>query len=231
MNIRGTSGSGLRRLRTALLTALTVSAAAILQSGSMSAQCTEAPKGSITIFMFDLQSTDIPQEHLYRMLDILSFKLNNAVREQLNSRGLLGGAKFSIRWCSGRTVTAAEAAVKTGKRLNSAGVFWGFLDQSTGTLRSALKLTALVEEPITDLRNILYRDDSRAGIDDSYIAFAAYIVGKTHQQRGDLALARKSFRYARDLRALPDLLQKDCGLALAQIDAENPARKLSAVGR
>ncbi|MBI5645457.1 MAG: hypothetical protein HY962_00880 [Ignavibacteriae bacterium] len=195
------------------------------------AQCAEAVKGSITIFMFDLKSTDIENDRLRKMQDVLAFRLNNAIRDDLTARGLLGGSKFAVRWCSGQDVNAADAAVNAGKRLHSAGVFWGFIDQSAGALKTSLKLASLVEEPISDLRNIIYRPDAKESVDDSYLAFAAYIVGKTHLQRGNLPLARKCFKYAKDLRALPDLLQRDCQLALSALDQDNPARKLTPVGK
>ncbi|MBL0175492.1 MAG: hypothetical protein IPP94_09560 [Ignavibacteria bacterium] len=205
--------------------------AALLLPLAARSQCTGAAQGSITIYMFDFKSQDIPQDRLHKILDMLTFKLNNAIREDLSSRGLLGGTPFAVRWCSGKDVSAHESAVSSGKQLNSAGVFWGFIDQSAGQMKSVLKLTALVDNPITDLRNIVYRNESRESVDASYLAFAAYIVGKTHLSRGNVQLSRKCFKYARDLRALPDLLQRDCGIALAQLDQQNPARKLTPVGR
>ena len=219
------------RIRFGAFAAVAVLVCAFLMPRVANAQCTEAGKGSITLYMFDFKSQDIPQDRLHKILDILTFKLNNAIREDLNSRGLLGGTPFSIRWCSGKDVSAHEAAVSSGKMLNSSGVFWGFIDQSAGQMKSVLKLTSLVDNPITDLRNIVYRNESREVVDASYLAFASYIVGKTHLLRGNVQLARKCFKYARELRALPDLLQRDCGVALAQLDQENPARKLTAVGR
>jgi hypothetical protein len=213
------------------LAAIAIILCAVFLPLAANAQCTEAGKGSITLYMFDFKSQDIPQDRLHKILDILTFKLNNAIREDLNSRGLLGGTPFAIRWCSGKDVSAHDAAVSSGKLLNSSGVFWGFIDQSAGQMKSVLKLTALVDNPITDLRNIVYRNESREVVDASYLAFASYIVGKTHLLRGNVQLARKCFKYARELRALPDLLQRDCGVALAQLDQENPARKLTPVGR
>ena len=204
---------------------------AITPQRAAAQQCAEAVKGSITIFMFDLKSTDIEIDRLRRMQDGLAYRLNIAIRDDLSERGLLGGNKFSVRWCSGQDINAADAAVNAGKRLHSAGVFWGFIDQSSGALKTSLKLASLVEEPITDLRNIIYKPEAKESIDVSYLAFAAYIVGKTHLQRGNFPLAKKCFKYARDLRALPDLLQRDCSMALVAIDQDNPARKLTPVGK
>ena len=194
------------------------------------AQCPEAVKGSITIFMFDMKSTDIENDRLRKMQTLLTFNLNIAIRADLKTRGLLGGKKFEVRMCPGQNVDGTDAAVNAGKRLHSAGVFWGFIDESSGATKQTLKLASLVEEPITDLRNIIYKP-ATGNVDDSYLAFAAYIVGKTHLQLGNMPLAKKCFKYAKDYRALPDQLQRDCSAVLSALEQDNPARKLTPVGK
>lgn len=195
------------------------------------AQCDQAEQGSVTIFLFDYNSPDITPSELIKFLDVLTFKLNNGIREELKSRGLLGKTKFFVRWCSGYPVSEPDAAVRNGKKMNSSGVMWGYIDQSSGQLRSSTRLTSISDKPITDLSNITYGKSSGDRVDESYVAFAAYIVGKIHAQRRDFVLARKCLLFARELKRLPELLAKDLSETLAMVDQGSIAAKLTPVGR
>lgn len=193
-------------------------------------QCTEATKNSVTVFLFDLKSPDISQELLNKFLDRLTFKLNSGIRQDLNQRGLLGNRGFNVKWCSGTQVGSAEEAISTGKKLLSPGVMWGFIDQGAGQLKSALNLTSLIDKPLTGLSNIVYGKEPRLLVTDTYLAFSAYIVGKDHLRRGDAALARKCFLYAKDLKGLPDVLAADMSTTLANIEKSNLAKQLKPIG-
>jgi hypothetical protein len=194
-------------------------------------QCDEAQAGSVTIFLFDFKSPDIPQDKLHKFLDILTFKLNNGIRETLRTRGLLGKTNFVVKWCSGYPVTEQNSAVNNGKKLNSSGVMWGFIDQSTGQLKSSTKLTTLTDKPLTDLSNIVFERDAKELVDDSYIAFGAYILGKVYFHKRDMTMARKSFLYARELKSLPDLLARDLTDTLNAIDQNSAANKLAPIAK
>jgi hypothetical protein len=194
-------------------------------------QCEEAQQGSVTIFLFDFKSPDIPQDKLHKFLDILTFKLNNGIRETLRNKGLLGKTNFVVKWCSGYPVSEQNSAVNNGKKLNSSGVMWGIIDQSTGQLKSSTKLTILTDKPLTDLSNIVFERDVKELVDNSYIAFCAYILGKVYLHQRDMTLARRSFLYARELKSLPDLLLKDLNETLGSIDQNSSAGKLSSIAR
>jgi hypothetical protein len=195
------------------------------------AQCTEAEKGSVTLFLFDMTSPDLPQDKLHRFLDILTFKLNTGIRDDLKSRGLLGRSPFAVRWCSGSTVTAPDDAIERGRRLGSAGVMWGVLDGGSGRLKSALKLTSLTGQPITGLSNVIYGQNQSELVNESYLAFAAYLLGKQHMKEGNNALARRALLYARDRKGLPDALEADLKKSLTTLEQGNPASALKPVGR
>lgn len=195
------------------------------------AQCTEAPAGSVTIYLFDLKSPDIPPDRLHKFLDRLSFQLNNGIRADLKSRGLLGNAVFGVRWCSGLPISEVEAAVNRGKRLGSAGVMWGYIDQGSGQLRSTMRFTSLTEKPITDLSNIIFSTGSLETLGEVYRAFAAYLLGKMYLRENELSLARRTLNYARELKALPDLLAQDLNATLISMDQSSSTKKLAVIGR
>ena len=195
------------------------------------AQCSEAPSGSVTIYLFDLKSPDIPPDRLHKFLDRLSFQLNNGIRADLKSRGLLGNAVFGVRWCSGLPISEVDAAVNRGKSLGSAGVMWGYIDQGSGQLRSTMRFTSLTEKPITDLSNIIFSSGSLESLGEVYRAFAAYLLGKMYLRENEVSLARRTLNYARELRALPDLLAQDLNATLISMDQSSSTKKLAVVGR
>lgn len=199
--------------------------------GSARAQCDEAPQGSITIFLFDLKSPDIQQGDLHKFLDKLTFKLNTGIRATLQNRGLLGKSNFIVKWCSGYPVTEQTAAVNNGKKLNSSGVMWGFIDQSSGQLKSSTKLTNLTDKPLTDLSNVIFDPGARELVDESYISFGAYILGKVYFNKRDMTMARKCFLFVRELKSLPELLLKDLNDTLNVIDQNSSANKLTSIAK
>jgi len=104
----------------------------LFQYGSASAQCPEARSGWVTINLFDLNSTDIPPQEMQSFLSELTFKLNAQIRGKLQSHGLLGDSRFEMKWCPGMQISDAKAAVSSGKKVGSAGVLWGDIDQGSG---------------------------------------------------------------------------------------------------
>ena len=61
--------------------------------------------------------------------------------------------------------------------------------------------------------------------------FAAYLLGKMYLRENEVSLARRTLNYARELRALPDLLAQDLNATLISMDQSSSTKKLAVVGR
>ena len=204
----------------------------LLSTPRTAAQCEKAPDGTVMILLMDMKSPDIPPDRLHRFLDILTFKLNSGIRNDLNGRNLLGGRKFTVRWCSGTQVSDQNTAAQVGSDKGAAGVMWGFIDQSSGQIKSATNMTNVRDDPNfpTDLTNIVFGQEKEL-VNNAYLAFASYIIGWYHFEKGDVALARRCFNYAKELKALPSQLASSLNNRMKTLDEGTSVGKLTPVGR
>lgn len=194
-------------------------------------QCAEAREGSVTIFIFDLNAPDFSHSELYSFLEDLQYKLNSEIYQKLSSEGLLKKTYFHVQWCPGDPVTDPNVAANKGKKWNSSGVMWGSVDRASGELKSQTKMTAVTDKPITGVCNVVFENNIRKLVDDSYVAFGAYVLGKVYYQQRDMPMARKCFKFAQRLKKLPDRLLADLNETVSAIDGNSAAKQLSSIAK
>lgn len=192
---------------------------------------------TINLYLFDLQSSNLRPPKLNIFLNLLAHKLDNGIGEHMKSYGLLGDLALRIKRCPGVPVALPEAAIVFGERIQSPGVMWGYVEEQTSQFRSIITFTELIAEPVTFYSQISYSGDifnllePEKPVNNVYLAFSAFILGKIHLREGRIDLARRCFLHAQKLGSFPKLMRHSMEEILKSLDHISSIRKLKTIDK
>ncbi len=199
--------------------------------------CADADTNTDILYLFDLSRPDeLTSGELIFFLNELSHRLNRGIQTHMESYQLLGGKKLKIKWCNNISVDNQDAAVAFGERLSAPGVIWRFMKQADAGFQSNICFTSLLDDDISGYSRISYSNDVSnllepdLPLDDAYLAFASYMLGKLYLKRGKEIMARRCFYHSKELNALPDALKENLDKLLQTLETTNIAKDLTPVG-
>ncbi len=199
--------------------------------------CADPDTNSDILYVFDLSRPDeLSSGELIFFLNELTHKLDRGIQAHMESYRLLGIKKLKIRWCTNLSVDNQNAAVAFGERLSAPGIIWRYMRQTGDGFQSNICFTSLLDDGISGYSRIFYKNDVSnllepdLPLDDAYLAFASYMLGKLYLIRGDEIMARRCFIHSRELNALPDALKDNLSEILESLEKTNIARDLTPIG-
>jgi len=191
---------------------------------------------SQVVYLLDLQAQGMDSARLNGFLNVLAYKLDNGIRNHLLSRELMGSKSLRVQRCNKVQVDIERDAIRIGTELHAPAVLWGFAEQKTDHLQSVMSLTALLGRPFSVISGLTYADDiselarPERPVEDIYLAFSAFLLGREYLRRGEPILARRCFLHAQELSPRGTPLRDEVENALRESEAMNPARILAPVG-
>ena len=187
--------------------------------------CIIEDRKAITLYLFDLESDKNSATQISLLLNTMRDKMKSEIINYFETYELSRGLTLEMARCSGFKVEEERFAVHYGQRLNASGVVWGY-GQSRDSLNTVISLTSLEEPPLSGRTTISYSNDITEIVEISrrvpkeYLAFATYILGKVHLEKGNRTSAKRCFNNVRDLNALPPEYQQSLNVLLKSLKGD-----------
>lgn len=173
-------------------------------------QCKDV-NNKVTVYLFDLISSNLDKAELTVFLNILNHKLKYGITNYLESYNILGNEKFNIKRCSSLPLEEESVAERCCQTLDAPGIIWGYVKKEEDELITILTFTSKTkDEIITGFSPISYSSDIREllqpdkDVDSTFLAFTCFLIGNAHLDNADSTLALHSFKSAKLLKKIPD---------------------------
>jgi hypothetical protein len=189
-----------------------------------------------TVYLFDLQAAGVEAARLNEFLNVLAYRLDHGIRNHLISQGLLDPKLWSVQRCGQVSVSLESQAASLGKRLNAAGVLWGYAERRSPQLQSLIHFTSVARPPFSVIGGLDSRDDLRdladfdRPLDTMYFAFSSFLLGQEHMSSGRPVMARRCLLHALELSPAATPLRSRIEEDLRRLDPANPAGELAPIG-